>query len=127
VPLVDFLAARGAKVLEVTTYHWSWPHDLAPVLAFIRDLAHGQIDITAFTSASQVQNLFEIAEEDGSAAQLADWLRDRTVVAAIGPTTTQALAEHGVTARVRPERPKMAPLVRALCEYTRVPRPHGHP
>jgi uroporphyrinogen-III synthase len=123
--LVTFLAARGANVLEVTTYNWALPHDLAPVLAFIRDLAHGRIDITTFTSASQVQNLFEIADEDGSATQLADWLRDRTVVAAIGPTTAQALAEHGITVRVQPERPKMVPLVRALCEHIRAPRPHG--
>ncbi len=115
--LVNFLRNRGAQVLEVTTYGWSLPQDLAPVRRFLADLPNRRVDATTFTSASQVENLFQIAEQDGCGAQLAGWLSERSVVASIGPVCTRALSEHGVRVRVEPDRPKMVPLVKALCEY----------
>ncbi len=115
--LVDFLRDRRAQVLEVTTYGWSLPHDLAPVRQFLCDLPKRRIHATTFTSASQVENLFQIAETDGCVAQLPGWLSERSLVASIGPVCTRALNARGVEVRVQPDRPKMVPLVKALCEY----------
>ncbi|GAC1340524.1 MAG: hypothetical protein NVSMB29_09500 [Candidatus Dormibacteria bacterium] len=114
--LLDHLRARST-VIEVFTYAWALPDDLAPVLGFLRRLEEGELDATLFTSASQVENLHLIAEQAGSAAALSDWLNRRTATAAVGPTTAHALEERGVTPVVQPVHPKMAPLVRALCEH----------
>ncbi len=115
--LVAFLSRREASVIEVTTYHWALPEDIAPLRGFIRALADGRIDATAFTSASQVENLFHVAEVERVDDQLVAWLGERTAVAAIGPVCAQALRERGIPVHLQPRRPKMVPFVQALCEY----------
>jgi uroporphyrinogen-III synthase len=111
------LEERGAVVIEAFTYSWGLPENLAPTFRCLRMLEAGDLDAVAFTSAAQVENLYLIAEQSGSAHQLTGWLQERTVVAAVGPTTAQALLEHGISAAVQPERPKMVPLVEALARH----------
>jgi uroporphyrinogen-III synthase len=115
--LADHLRRAGADVVEVHPYQWAAPADLEPVHAFLDRLADGGIDITAFTSASQVHMLFQIAEAEVRVEELQAALQNRTVVASIGPVCTAALEDHGVTVAIQPERPKMKPLITALCTY----------
>jgi uroporphyrinogen-III synthase len=115
--LVGFLQGRGARVIELTSYRWALPEDPRPIARFLEELGRGRVDLTAFTSASQVENLFAFTAELGLANRLPDWLNRLTVTAAIGRTTARALADHGVTMRVQPQRPKMVPFVRALAEH----------
>jgi uroporphyrinogen-III synthase len=115
--LLDFLVSRRAKVIDVTVYGWDLPLDVAPVLRFLDQLEAGAIDITTFTSASQVENLFRIAEQKGVADKVPGWLQERTMVAAIGPVAARALGDHGVSVRIQPRRPKMVPFIRAICEH----------
>lgn len=112
--LVEYLQRAGAEVLEATTYHWALPDDLEPVRSFARDLEAGLVDVTVFTSLSQVENLLRIAELEGW-EHLEDWLRERTLIASVGPTTSGALREHGLEPAVEPDHPKMVPLVDAVC------------
>ena len=115
--LATALRRRGGDLVEVSTYHWRLPLDLEPVRRFLRRLEAGQVDLTVFTSASQVDNLFHVAETAAVDDRLAGWLAERTEVAAVGPVCAAALRARGVPVRIEPVRPKMVPLVRALCEH----------
>jgi uroporphyrinogen-III synthase len=117
VELAGLIRSRGADLVEMSTYNWRLPLDLEPVRRFLDRLEAGALDITVFTSASQVDNLFHIAELDGVDDRLAGWLTERTEVAAVGPICAAALRAREVPVRIEPSRPKMVPLVRSLCEH----------
>jgi uroporphyrinogen-III synthase len=116
-PLAALLRDRGADLLEVSTYIWRLPEDLGPIRSFLQRLPRGDVDLTVFTSASQVDNLYQVAELEGVEERLTGWLARSTEVAAVGPVCAAALRARGVPVRIEPVRPKMVPLVRALCEH----------
>ena len=62
------LESEGADVTEIVTYHWALPEDTAPLLRLISALGRDEIDLVAFTSASQASNLFTVAQCDGKQA-----------------------------------------------------------
>ena len=66
------------------------PRDAAAVVALIDALDGGQVDAIAFTSASQVDRLFQVAVGAGAEARLRAALA-RACVAAIGPIVVEAL------------------------------------
>jgi uroporphyrinogen-III synthase len=115
--LAAHLRGAGAELVEVHPYEWGEPVDLEPVHALLDRLVAGTVDITAFTSASQVHMLFQIARGRGREAEVGEALRTRTVVAALGPVCAAALHDHGVSPAIQPERPKMVPLVKSLCAF----------
>jgi uroporphyrinogen-III synthase len=114
VPLA--LAARGAEVIEVQPYRWAPPEDPRPLSELVDLLAAGRLDALAITTQVQAQHLFDAAEARGAADRLRAALRDRVVVAAVGPTCARALEQLGTPAHVVPEQSKMGPLVLALAE-----------
>ncbi|HXM54082.1 MAG TPA: uroporphyrinogen-III synthase [Candidatus Dormibacteraeota bacterium] len=115
--LVAYLRSRAAEVMELFSYRWALPADVTPIVHFLDELAAGRVAATAFTSASQVENLFTVAEDVGRAGELPTLLNERTAVAAIGPTCARALEQRGVRILIRPERPKMVPFVRAIRDH----------
>lgn len=115
--LVAYLRGRAARVIELFSYRWALPADVGPVVRLLDELGAGRLAVTAFTSASQVENLFTVATDRGVAAELPVWLNERTHTAAIGPTCARALEERGVAVAIRPERPKMVPFVRAIRDH----------
>jgi uroporphyrinogen-III synthase len=117
VDLATLLRTRGADLVEISTYQWRLPLDIDPIRRFLVRLEAGELDLTVFTSASQVDNLFHVAELEGVDDRLAGWLGTRTEVAAVGPVCSAALRARDVPVRVEPVRPKMVPLVRALCDH----------
>jgi uroporphyrinogen-III synthase len=123
-PLADRLRARGAVLEELCLYEWQLPEDVAPLAAIVRDMIGGSIDVIAFTSQIQCRHLFAVAANLGLSDQLAESLRTRVVVAAIGPVCIDALQHYGVTAQVVPSQAKMGYLVTELAEYLGArPRP----
>ena len=91
--LIAGLEARGAGVLRVQVYRWDLPEDIGPLAQNVRDLAEGRLDVLLFTSAQQVVNLLRVADDLG----LADRVRQRlaeTVVASVGPTTSEVLRDR---------------------------------
>ncbi|HEV3023097.1 MAG TPA: uroporphyrinogen decarboxylase [Pirellulales bacterium] len=110
--LVAGLEARGAKVVPIKVYHYDLPEDTGPLESNIRALAAGQIDIALFTSAHQVVNLLRLARQLGLADDARAAFR-RVVVASIGPTTSEMLAECGLPVDLEPEHAKMGHLVQA--------------
>jgi len=115
--LHEGLRARGATVLDIPLYEWALPEDQGPLIRLVRDLLEGKIDVVAFTSSPQVRHLFMVAEQLGQHRELAGALRDRVVVASIGPVCQAALAEQGVEARIQAQKGTMGALVHAIAEF----------
>ncbi len=112
--LVDGLRARGAAVHEIPLYEWAIPEDQEPLVRLIHDLIAGRIDAVAFTSSPQIKHVVTVADRLGLRAPLVEALRDRMTVAVIGPVSRAALAEHGITPRIEPEKGTMGALVHAM-------------
>jgi uroporphyrinogen-III synthase len=112
--LVRFLADKGASCRLVTPYVYAAASDDARVLDLIERVLAASIDAVAFTSSSQVDRLFQVAETRGYVADLTNAL-GRIVVAAVGPTCAGTLRRYGVEPNVVPERSFfMRPLVDQL-------------
>src|SRR5581483_7397835 len=107
------LQASGAEVVEIATYRWSLPADTGPLIALLDALERGEVDATVFTSASQAQNLFAVAQKLGRRDGLAERLND-TTVASIGPVCSAGLRELGVKVTLESSPPKLGPLISAL-------------
>jgi uroporphyrinogen decarboxylase len=108
--LIAGLEARGATVDTIRVYGWEFPEDTLPLQENIQALAAGERDVVMFTSAHQVVNMLRMAETMG----LADALRSglaKTVIASIGPTTSQMLEECDFRVDLEPTHPKMGHLV----------------
>src|SRR4029453_16052866 len=88
----------------VAPYIYAPASDEDRVADLVTRLQRGTIDVIAFTSASQVERLFEVAKHRGIEAVLKEGLT-RAKVAAIGPIVVSALAERGVKADIVPEQP----------------------
>ena len=71
--------------------------------------------MTLFTTSQQVVHLMQIARE----MNLDDAVRqglDSTLIASIGPTTTEMLAEYGLKPGLEPSHPKLGILVKEAAE-----------
>ena len=110
VSLIAGLEARGATVESVTIYRWDLPEDTGPLEANVRRLVAGEVDIALFTSAQQLVHLLRIAKQLGQENELLAALRS-TVIASIGPTTSEKLHEHSIQVDFEPSHPKMGHLV----------------
>lgn len=113
--LLAGLEARGATVEPVRVYGWEFPEDTGPLEANVRALAAGERDMLLLTSAHQVVNMLRMAEKLEMVDQLRSGLH-RTVIASIGPTTTQMLEECDIHVDMEPSHPKMGHLVTEAAE-----------
>jgi uroporphyrinogen-III synthase len=104
------LNEQGREVTAVPVYQWALPLDTDPLRKAAHLLARGEVDVVMFTTSIQLPHLFEIAGEEGIAEEVKVGLQ-RTVIASIGPTTSEALLEHGLRADLEPSHPKMGNLV----------------
>jgi len=100
--------AKGVK-----SYIVSAPIDAAWLRG---ELVSGGVHVLTFTSPSTVRHLCELLDDEARAA-----LRHCTI-AAVGPTTAEALRRHGLEPDVVPERPGMEELVAALARHLRARR-----
>ena len=115
-PLADALLARGAWLRELTLYQWELPEDTGRLEGVVEELARGEFAAAAFTTQIQGRNLLAVADGIGRRADLLGALRDRVVVAAVGPTCARVLGELGIPPQVVPETPKMAAMLSALVD-----------
>jgi len=95
------------------------PEHTSPLADLVRSIASGAVDILMFTSASQVENLFLVAEGLGMLNELRAGFDRAPMVAAVGPVCASALEARQVKPLggiVQPGNPKMAPLVRLVAE-----------
>jgi len=113
--LLSGLRERGALVTRVPVYQWALPDDCAPLRAAVNALAEGKIDVVFFTTSVQAAHLFQIAAEMKMEEAMVRGLR-RTMVASIGPTTSEELQRQGIPADLEPSHPKMGFLVKEAAE-----------
>ena len=113
--LLKFLKDAGAQPDPVLPYVYVSEADDKRVIAVIAEMAAGQIDAIAFTSAPQVRRLRDVARASGREAELRQGF-ERIVVAAVGPIVAQELDALGVQVNVTPHDNTffMKPLVREL-------------
>ena len=111
--LQQALAGQGAQVIEVATYRWSLPDDIAPLRKLIDVMARKEIDLVAFTSASQVVNLFTVATQHGAEVALRQGL-GTTLVASIGPVCSATLRRFSIKIDVEAQPPKLGPFIAAI-------------
>ncbi len=85
------------------------------MLSVISDMAAGQFDAIAFTSAPQVRRLRDVARAAGREAELLQGFKS-IVVAAVGPVVASELEALGVQVNITPRSGTffMKPLVREL-------------
>jgi uroporphyrinogen-III synthase len=115
-PLVQFLERAGATVRTVAPYVYASASDDAAVAALVEDIAAARVDAIAFTSASQVDRLWQVATAAGKESRLRAGL-GRIQVAAIGPIVVESLQARRVRVDVVPEKSfVMRRLVTALAD-----------
>ena len=100
------LTAAGARVDDIALYDTV---PTPPTDAMLAELRAG-VDAVTFTSPSTVEGFLTDATRPCLTG---------AVIAAIGPVTTQALTEQGITVDVQPETYTTAALVEALAHYFR--------
>jgi uroporphyrinogen-III synthase len=113
--LYEALRERGAEVFPVRVYSWELPQDTAPLKAAVRALVNRAIDIALFTSSVQLVHASRIAGQIGLKDHFIEALK-RSVVASIGPVTSEVLRKNGITVDFEPSHPKMGILVREAAE-----------
>jgi uroporphyrinogen-III synthase len=111
--LLSGLEARGAEVLRVPVYRWALPENIAPLQAAIREIVEAQADVVIFTSATQVENVFQVAQQDGLDTKLLQSLA-RAILVSIGPVCSAALARFGIEPDFEPAHPKMGFMIGEL-------------
>ncbi len=110
------LAERGAHVVEIQPYAWALPEDPEPLRELVRVLVAGGVDAVAITTQVQAKHLFEVARTIGMDRAMGEVLRERVIVAAVGPTCARTLVDLGVPPHVVPAHGKMGSLVLALAD-----------
>ncbi len=116
--LVTFLESAGATVETVAPYVYAPASDEDRVVELIGQLGRGEIDVIAFTSASQVERLWDVAAVRGLQESLTAGVA-RTRVAAVGPIVADELRRRGATVQIEPQssffmRPMVNEIVAAL-------------
>jgi uroporphyrinogen-III synthase len=101
-PLLDFLKQAGATARTVLPYVYAPATDAGHVAGLIGRMAGGGVDAVVFTSAPQVDRLYEVAAERGLDAVLKEGL-GRTRVAAVGPVVADNLRRRGARVDICPE------------------------
>jgi uroporphyrinogen-III synthase len=113
VPLMNFLARAGAEADPVSPYVYASNVDDERVADLIGRIAAGAVDIIAFTSASQVRRLWDVARK--RELEIFRTGLAQTVVAAVGPVTASEATRFGMNPTIVPSRVhSMKPLVNEI-------------
>ncbi|GAA4888977.1 uroporphyrinogen-III synthase [Saccharopolyspora cebuensis] len=111
----DALTAAGAEVVPVPVYRWTDPADLAPLDAVIDAAIAGSVHALPFTSAAASANVLGRADRTGRGEELRRAVRDRVLVACVGPVTAAPWADEGLPHLV-PPRSRTAALVQLVVD-----------
>ena len=108
--LIDGLVQRQARVVRVPVYRWAMPEDTEPLRKALQAIIEGEADVVLFTNGNQINNVLQLAQEEGIESELRKALATM-VVASVGPVCTHFLDEYGLPVDMEPEHPKMGNLV----------------
>ncbi len=108
---LEELSKRGASVKAVPIYRWGLPEDIVPLKKAIYSIIDNGEDVLLFTSSQQIRHLLQVADREGLLEELKKGLK-QTILASIGPATTETLKGFGLSADYEPDSPKMGNLIR---------------
>jgi len=111
--LLTALAERNVSITRLLVYQWALPEDIQPLREAVLALAHGHVDIVLFMNAGQIMHLSLIADRMGYTEALHEGLRS-TLIASIGPSTTEGLSVYNLHPDFEPTQSKMGILVNEL-------------
>jgi uroporphyrinogen III methyltransferase/synthase len=104
------LRRRGAVVDEIIVYGTKAADELDPVIW--QKLQSGSIDVVTFTSSSTAKNFSRLIAEEAIRR-----LKNRFLVASIGPHTSRTLRELGLSVNIEAPASTMPALVEAIVAY----------
>ena len=113
--LIDTLRRQGADVTAVPVYQYALPVDLAPLQEAVTRLAQESVEVTMFTTSQQVIHLMDVAAEMDLTRAVQEGIR-KSVIASIGPTTSDTLREYGFHPDIEPSHPKLGLLVKEAAD-----------
>jgi uroporphyrinogen-III synthase len=116
--LLDGLRHQGREVTTVPVYQWDLPEDLGPLREAAHRLARGEFDVVLLTTSIQVHHLLKVGAQERIEAEVRRAL-ERTVLASVGPTTSETLRELGLPPDFEPSHPKMGFLVNEVAARAR--------
>jgi uroporphyrinogen III methyltransferase/synthase len=108
--LPETLAQAGVQVDVTPVYQMKKPQDIPEEAQPFID--SGQIDILTFASSATVHNFVALAGREKFQE-----LAQKAIVAAIGPVTSDALREYGVTPHIQPEDYTIPALAAAIIDF----------
>ena len=113
-PLLTQLQEQGARLRTVIPYRYAGDAESGQVADAIAAMDDGRIAMVAFTSSSQVERLFAVAEARGLEQSLRQAM-NKIVIASVGPLVSAALKGRGLTASIQPVANfHLKPLVREI-------------
>jgi len=112
----QIITRAGAKLTIVEAYRNRVPEDSIPVLREMFAAPEHHPDLITFTSASTARNLVELLH----AAEVV--LPQTILLASIGPITSQAMRELGLTPTIEAREATLSSLTQAICNYFREQR-----
>jgi uroporphyrinogen-III synthase len=115
--LLEEFRRRGALVTLVPVYRWALPEDVEPLKRAVTAISRGEVDVVIFTTSVQLVHLWQIVGEMRLETDVRRGLA-RSVIASIGPTTSEELRRHGLAADLEASHPKMGFLVREVAEQS---------
>jgi uroporphyrinogen-III synthase len=113
--LIKALTERSASITRVPVYEWALPEDVQPLREAVIALAHGRVDVVLFMNAGQVAHLFLMAERMRCTDALYDGFCS-TVIASIGPSTTEGLGMFRLAPDFEPSQSKMGIFIKEVAE-----------
>jgi len=113
--LLTVLAEKSVSITRVLVYQWALPEDVQPLREAVIALAHGHVDVVLLMNAGQVAHLFLMAERMGYTEALYEGFRS-TLIASIGPSTTEGLSMNRLTPDFEPSQSKMGFLIKEISE-----------
>jgi uroporphyrinogen-III synthase len=110
------LEAMDATVMPFALYRWELPEDIGPLRKAVEGIVADAFAVIVFTSSIQLDHLLEVAGTMGHREAVEQALRERLIVASIGPVMTDWLRAAGYPPHIEPQSPKMGALVKAVAE-----------
>ena len=114
--LTQGLTERGAHVRSVAVYRWALPDDVEPLKRTLRSIVDGNVSVLLFTSAVQVDHIVKLLDATDALAAFRDALA-KTMVASIGPVTSQRLRHHDLPVDFEPSHARIGTLVKEASEH----------
>ena len=97
-------------------YRWALPDDVEPLKRALRSIMDGNVSVVLFTSAAQIDQVVKLLDAADELSAFRHVLK-KTMVASIGPITSQRLCHHHLPAHFEPSHARMGILVKEAGEH----------